>query len=157
MSLRGDQLTEPEAGASAAAAGLYSLRSPSQTSRLFGRQSLCSANPFGKIRLPCRQNAGCLPLYRRLRHINATCLVLDGAAIDRTIPAFRDCEVRTRVSFQRRMIDEKSRLLEQAERCRLIAQSTTRPETVAMLLCLARSYEAKAAQLSAWDAALHRT
>lgn len=45
------------------------------------------------------------------------------------------------------MPDEKRRLLEQAERCRRIAQSTTDAETVAMLLCLARSYEAKAAQL----------
>src|SRR5579883_1349302 len=50
-------------------------------------------------------------------------------------------------NVQRRMPDEKRRLLEQAERCRRIAQSTTDAETVAMLLCLARSYEAKAAQL----------
>jgi hypothetical protein len=49
--------------------------------------------------------------------------------------------------FSAEMIDEKQRLLEQAERCRRIAQSTCDPETVAMLLCLARSYEAKAAQL----------
>jgi hypothetical protein len=49
------------------------------------------------------------------------------------------------------MIDEKSRLLEQAERCRQIAQSTNDAETVAMLLCLARSYEAKAARLQAWS------
>jgi len=46
------------------------------------------------------------------------------------------------------MIDEKHRLLEQAERCRRIAHSTTDSETVAMLLSLARSYEAKAAQLT---------
>jgi hypothetical protein len=48
------------------------------------------------------------------------------------------------------MTEEKSRLLEQAERCRRIAQATNDPETTAMLLCLARSYEAKATQLSAW-------
>jgi len=48
------------------------------------------------------------------------------------------------------MTQEKSRLLEQAERCRQIAQATNDPEATAMLLCLARSYEAKATQLSAW-------
>jgi hypothetical protein len=45
------------------------------------------------------------------------------------------------------MIDESSRLLEQAKRCREIAQTTNDSEAVAMLLCLARSYEAKANQL----------
>ena len=57
------------------------------------------------------------------------------------------------VNFQRRMIDEKrmidenSRLLALAERCREIAQTTNDSEAVATLLCLARSYEAKADQL----------
>jgi hypothetical protein len=42
------------------------------------------------------------------------------------------------------MLDEKRRLLEQADRCRRIAQSTTNAETADMLLCIARSYEAQA-------------
>jgi hypothetical protein len=45
------------------------------------------------------------------------------------------------------MIDENSRLLALAERCREIAQTTNDSEAVATLLCLARSYEAKADQL----------
>jgi len=42
------------------------------------------------------------------------------------------------------MLDEKRRLLEQADRCRRIAQSTMNAEAAAMLLCIARSYEAQA-------------
>jgi hypothetical protein len=51
------------------------------------------------------------------------------------------------------MPDEKRRLVEQAKRCREIAQSTNDAETIEMLLCLAKSYEAKAARLAAWATA----
>ena len=47
-------------------------------------------------------------------------------------------------NFEGRMLDEKRRLLEQADRCRRIAQSTMNAEAAAMLLCIARSYEAQA-------------
>jgi hypothetical protein len=45
------------------------------------------------------------------------------------------------------MSDEKTHLLEQAERCRRIARSITDAETIAKLIKLAEEYEACAAKL----------